>query len=142
MANSSDARQDRPLTKRRTTLLLIAGALVGFLPRPSRSDAVPQKPTTIPPVVTAGSGFPDLKRLGPAHQVRMIGYRDATFRVTTADGQTSEFWEWDLRFKIDSSDAGPLRGVPVIVPTGRTGDRVWVFFAAPDEISNFIKDQG
>ncbi len=86
--------------------------------------------------------FPDLKRLGPAHQVHAISYSDQTFHVTTRDGQTSDFWEQDLRFKIDSSAAGPLPGAPIIVSAGTMGDRAWLFFGAPEEISDFIKDQG
>jgi cytochrome c len=61
--------------------------------------------------------------------------------VTTADGQTTDFWEVNLRLKTDSSDTGPLAGKPVILPAGMMGDRASVFFATPDEISTFIKQQ-
>lgn len=57
----------------------------------------------------------------------------------TADGQSAEFTEADLQFKVDSSPLGPRRGNPVILPAGHLGDRSWVFFAAPDEIGAFIK---
>ncbi len=142
MTNSSDTRRDGFLTKRRATLLLIGGALAGVVPRAARLDAEPQKTTTTPPVMTAAPGFPDLKRLGPAHQVRAISYGGQTFHVTTRDGQTADFWERNLRFKIDSSAAGPLRGAPIILSAGTMGDRAWVLFGAPDEIRDFIKDQG
>ena len=92
--------------------------------------------------MTAVPGFPDLKRLGPAHHVRTISYGGQTFRVTTRDGQTSDFWEQDVRFRIDSSAAGPIRGASIILSAGAMGDRAWVFFGAPEEISEFIKDQG
>jgi len=51
----------------------------------------------------------------------------------------TNFWEANLRFKTDSSDAGPAAGKPVIMRAGMMGDRASVFFAAPDEISAFIK---
>jgi len=141
MTNSSDARRDGPLTKRRTTLLLAAGALAGIIPGTARPNVEPQNATTTRRNPTAVPGFPNLKRLGPAYQVRMIGHRHQTLRVTTGDGQTTDFRESDLRFKIDSSAAGPLQGAPVIVPSGM-GDRAWVFFATPAEIGRFIRDQG
>ena len=86
-------------------------------------------------------GFADLKKLGPDHQVQAIRYCRDTYRVTTADGQTADFWEVNLRFKTDSRDTGPLAGKPAILPAGMQGDRASVFFASPDEISAFIKHQ-
>ena len=71
--------------------------------------------------------FEDLKQLGPDHQVRAIRYL--------------AFTESNLRFRTDSSATGPHREKPVIIPTGMMGDRASVFFAAPDEISTFVKDQ-
>lgn len=87
------------------------------------------------------TGFHDLKTLGAAHQVQAIRYCHDTYHVTTADGKTADFWEANLRFKTDSSDTGPVAGKPVILPAGMMGDRASVFFAAPDEISTFIKHQ-
>jgi cytochrome c len=48
-------------------------------------------------------------------------------------------WEFNLRLKTDSSNDGPQAGKPVIVGTGMQGDRAAVVFAAPEEISAFIK---
>ncbi len=93
------------------------------------------------PAFAAGPGFQDLKKLGPDRQVQAIRYCHDTYRVTTADGQTTDFWEANLRFKTDSSDSGPLTGKPAIMPAGMQGDRASVFFAAPKEISAFINDQ-
>ena len=61
--------------------------------------------------------------------------------MTTADGETADFWEVNLRFKTDSSQTGPLPGKPTLMPAGMQGDRASVFFASPEEISNFIKHQ-
>ena len=83
--------------------------------------------------------FPDLKLAGPDHQVHSIAHSPGAYRVTTADGRSARFLEADLRFKIDSSDLGPHNGTPVILPAGTEGDRAWVFFASPEEISRFIK---
>ncbi len=85
--------------------------------------------------------FQDLKKLGPDRQVEAIQYCHNTYRVTMADGKTADFWEANLRFKTDSSDTGPPSGKPVIMPAGMMGDRASVFFAAPEEISAFIKDR-
>ena len=89
----------------------------------------------------ATSPFEDLKKLGSDHEVQAIRYCHDTYHVMTADGQSSDFWEANLRFKTDSSDAGPLSGKPVIMRAGMMGDRASVFFAAPEEMSAFIKHQ-
>jgi cytochrome c len=102
--------------------------LIAFLKVGSTGSAAP-----------AARGFQDLKKLGPDHQVQAIRYCRDTYHVTTADGQTADFWEANLRFKTDSSDTGPVAGKPVILPAGMMGDRASVFFAAPNEISTFIK---
>lgn len=85
--------------------------------------------------------FQDLKKLGPDRQVRSIRICHDSYFVATADGKTADFWEPNLRFKTDSSDGGPVNGKPVILPAGMMGDRASVFFAAPEEISPFIKHQ-
>jgi cytochrome c len=88
-----------------------------------------------------GAQFPDLKKLGPEHQVQAMRYCRDTYHVDTADGKSTDFWEANLRFKTDSSDTGPQSGKPVIMPAGMMGDRASVFFAAPEEIGAFIKHQ-
>ena len=85
-------------------------------------------------------GFQDLKKLGPGHEVRAIRYCRDTYHVTTADGQTADFWEVNLRLT-DSTETGPVAGRPAILPAGMQGDRASVFFASPDEFSAFIKHQ-
>jgi len=62
-----------------------------------------------------------------------------TYTVETADGKKQRVWEFNLRFKTDSSKDGPLPGKPVIVGAGMQGDRASVVFAGPAEIGNFIK---
>lgn len=106
--------------------------LLAFLKAASAGGAVP---------AVREAGFQDLKALGADHQVQAIRYCRDTYHVTMADGRTTDFWEANLRFKTDSSDTGPVAGKPVIQPAGMMGDRAAVFFAAPDEISTFIKHQ-
>ena len=83
--------------------------------------------------------FQDLKKMPPEHQVSTITYCRDTYHVTTADGETADFWEVNLRFKTDSSEHGPALHQPAILPAGMMGDRATVFFAIPEQISYFIK---
>lgn len=82
----------------------------------------------------------DLKSAGPKMQVVSLEYCDDTYVVKTAAGGTYKFWEFNLRLQTDSSKYGPPRGKPVIVGTGMMGDRAAVIFAAPREISSFIRE--
>jgi cytochrome c len=80
----------------------------------------------------------DLKTAPPAGQVRALTYCGDTYTVETADGNVQKVWEFNLRFKSDSSKLGPSPGQPVIVGAGMRGDRASVVFASPKEISQFI----
>ena len=81
----------------------------------------------------------DLKKAPPAGQVVSISYCGDTYTVRTADGKVNKVWEFNLRFKTDSSKEGPLPGKPIIVGAGMQGDRASVVFAAPAEIGSVIK---
>jgi cytochrome c len=87
----------------------------------------------------AGSDMPDLKAVGPEQQVTAIRYCDDSYYVTTAVGETHPFWEFNLRFKTDSSESGPRPGRAALQPAGMMGDRASVIFADPEEISSFIE---
>jgi cytochrome c len=86
-----------------------------------------------------GGPDPNLKKLEPGIQVKAITYCRDTYRVTTVDGKTRAFWERNLRFRTDSSQDGPKKGAPAIMPAGMMGDRAAVIFAAPDEIAKVIE---
>jgi cytochrome c len=86
-----------------------------------------------------GGAKPDLKAAPSKGQVTAITRCGDTYTVKTADGKTQKVWEFNLRFKTDSSRNGPLPGKPVVVGAGMQGDRASVVFAAPGEISPFIK---
>jgi len=88
-----------------------------------------------------GGNAPNLKKLDPEDRVQAIRYCRDTYRVTTADGKTHNFWERNLRFKTDSSGDGPEKNAPAIVGSGMMGDRASVIFAMPEEISGFIAHQ-
>ena len=81
----------------------------------------------------------DLKTLGPERRVRAIRHCGDGYHVTTEDGRTVPFWEFNLRFKTDSSRLGPSRGKPVLLPAGMQGDRASIVFASPEEISRTIE---
>ncbi len=85
------------------------------------------------------SGKIDLRKAPPEGQVASIQHCGDTYTVRTADGKSRKVWEFNLRFKTDSSNEGPAPGKPVIVGTGMQGDRAAVVFAAPEEISSYIK---
>ena len=85
-----------------------------------------------------GGSVPNLKTAGPDKRVQKITHCRDTYRVTTADGTTRDFWERNLRFKTDVSEDGPQKGAPAVVAAGMMGDRADVIFATPEEISGFI----
>lgn len=87
----------------------------------------------------AAPDMPDLGTLDPEQQVTAIRYCGDTYRVTTAAGETIPFWEFNLRFKTDSSEKGPRNGQPALLPASMMGDRAFVIFAGPAEISTFIE---
>jgi cytochrome c len=82
----------------------------------------------------------DLKSAPPLAQVTAITHCGDTYAVRTADGKLNKVWEFNLRFKTDSSELGPRPGNPVIVGAGMQGDRASIVFAAPSEISGFVKE--
>lgn len=86
-------------------------------------------------------GLPDLKQSPPAQAVKAIRHCRDTYRVTTQAGAEIAFWEYNLRFKTDTSPAGPQPGRPVFVPAGMRGDRAQIVFSSPTEISTFINSE-
>ena len=81
----------------------------------------------------------NLKSAPAAGQVRSIKYCGDTYTIETADGKVEKVWEFNLRFKSDSSKLGPLPGKPVVVGAGMQGDRASIVFASPGEISTFVR---
>ncbi len=81
----------------------------------------------------------DLKKAPLQGQVTAISYCGDTYTVKTADGKVNKVWEFNLRFKTDSSALGPQPAKPVIVGAGMQGDRASIVFAAPNEIGTFVR---
>jgi cytochrome c len=114
--------------------------LIAFLKRATQPGQAPQlaQPRGGMMGMMGGGPAPNLKKLDAERRVRSISYCRDTYKVTTADGQTHDFWERNLRFKTDSSEDGPEKKAPAIVDAGMLGDRASVIFATPEEISEFI----
>ena len=81
----------------------------------------------------------DLKALESNNRITAIRLCRDTYTVETEKGEAHRFWEFNLRFKTDGSGNGPKPGQPVIIPAGMRGDRAYVVFASPAEISAYIK---
>lgn len=101
---------------------------------------------TISSAKTAGtapraSRLPDLKIAPPGSRVSALRHCGDAYYVTTGGNVQITFWEFNLRFKTDSSSRGPARGQPVLVGQGMVGDRAQIVFSDPGEISTFIKTQ-
>src|SRR5262245_17556807 len=81
---------------------------------------------------------PNLRAADTSSRIKAITYCHDTFKVTTTDGKSRDFWERNLRFKTDSSEEGPDKDAPAIVNAGMMGDRASIIFSSPEEISRFI----
>lgn len=100
-----------------------------------------------PPAQSGGGGMmgmsrskADLSKAPAEAQVKSIRHCKDTYSVETADGKTEKIWEFNLRFKTDSSKLGPRPGQPVAVGAGMQGDRASIVFASPAEISTAIAE--
>lgn len=77
----------------------------------------------------------------PDQQVEAVTYCDRVYRVVTKEGEPLEYREFDLRFKTDAGPDGPRPGTPVVIPAGMRGDRGFVIFASPGEMSESIRNE-
>jgi len=111
--------------------------LIAYLKAVSESKAPAAKPQGRGRMMSGGKL--DLKQAPPEGQVTSIGHCRDTYTVQTGDGKIQKVWEFNLRFKTDSSKHGPLPGKPAIVGAGMQGDRASIVFATPAEIGNSIQ---
>jgi cytochrome c len=81
------------------------------------------------------------REAGPNNRITSIRYCGDTYTVGVESGESHPFWEFNLRFKTDSSDKGPEPGHPVLIPASMMGDRAFAIFAAPEEISATIESK-
>ena len=68
----------------------------------------------------------NLKTLEANNRITSISHCGDTYTVTVETEEAYEFWEFNLRFKTDGSEIGPMAGHPVIIPGGMRGDRASV----------------
>jgi cytochrome c len=92
------------------------------------------------PQARQAGDLPELRKAPPEARVASIRHCGDTYFVTNGKQETMPFWEFNLRFKTDSSPSGPAPGQPVLVGQGMQGDRAQVVFSAPGEISKFIRE--
>lgn len=83
----------------------------------------------------------DLKQVGKDRRVTAIRHCGDAYHVTTETGRTIPYWEFNLRFKTDSSASGPARGKPVLAPQGMQGDRAQVVFSSLDDLKRFLVER-
>ena len=105
--------------------------LIAFLKANSEGKA--------PPAPQARA-LPDLRKAPARAVIASIRHCGDTYFVTNGNGDTRPFWEFNLRFKTDTSPTGPAPGRPVMVGQGMQGDRAQVVFSGPSEISRFIRE--
>ena len=96
---------------------------------------------TTPGMQRMGPRMPNLKKTKPDSIVKTIRHCGDTYFVTTQDGKTEKVWEFNLRFKSDTSDSGPIPGKPVLLGVGMRGDRAAVVFSSPSEFRTFIQQR-
>ena len=113
--------------------------VIAYLKAVAEGDA-PKSAPGMGGMMSMQSSHPNLKSAPPEGEVTAIKHCADTYTVSTADGKTTKVWEFNLRLKTDSSRAGPQPGKPAIVGAGMQGDRASIVFAAPGEISSFIKE--
>jgi cytochrome c len=106
--------------------------LIAFL-KVANSESSPMTAQHVP--------LTDLKSATTNQRVTAIRHCADTYHVTLGSGNTYPFWEFNLRFKTDSSKYGPYKGKPAILRASMRGDRAFVIFSTPAEISLFIEEQ-
>lgn len=87
-----------------------------------------------------GGGRPFLRMSFASERVVSITHCGDGYAVSTADGKTRRFWEFNLRFKTDASLHGPAPDTPILIDAGMNGDRAYVVFSAPQRVSGFIRE--
>lgn len=100
-----------------------------------RQVAAQQRPA---PDGERGGELMELRSAPAANRVASVRYCGDTYTVVTETGEELHFWEFNLRIKTDGSDNGPAPDRPVLISGGMMGDRAFLVFAAPAEISSFI----
>lgn len=88
-----------------------------------------------------GVAPPPLRDAPPRARVTAMRHCGDSYFIATADGAETPFWEKNVRLKIDSTETGPPEGVPVLIGSGRLGDRAYVIFRSLGELQTFIVEK-
>lgn len=125
--------------QRRTFFAALAAA--GSLPfvRTAPAEAAGPPSASAPLTASSPAAPLDLKSLGRADLVKSMRLSGGAYSVTTQDGGELRYSEPNLRIKTDTSPKGPPLGAPALIKGGMGGDRAYVVFASPREISKFIE---
>ncbi len=76
----------------------------------------------------------------PGQRIASIRHCADSYFIRTEDGTERPHWEKNVRLKIDSTETGPPQGVPVVLPTGRMGDRIYVIFRSVDDLRALVSE--
>ena len=143
-----EAALDKWLTNPEAFLHGTSMTFPGFKQPKDRADVIAYlravSENKAPPAAKGGGmmgmqrGKPDLHKAPPEGQITALKHCGDTYTVDTADGKSQKVWEFNMRFKTDTSKLGPAPGKPVVLGAGMQGDRASIVFASPKEISEFI----
>lgn len=87
------------------------------------------------------SAAPDpIGKAPPGVRVQSIRHCGDGYVIATKDGAKRPYWEKNVRLKIDSTETGPLDGVPVVLGAGMRGDRISVVFKSVADLSRMLSD--
>jgi len=86
-----------------------------------------------------GQEVPDLKKAPASRKAAKVEYCHGVYRIAFQDGKEQRVMEFNLRLKTDTGPRGPLPGTPVLLPAGMRGDRFFLVFSAPEEISRLVQ---
>ena len=98
-------------------------------------------PAAAPAGMMAMGPRANLKRVGKERRVTAIRHCGDAYHVTTESGRTIPYWEFNLRFKTDTSQNGPDHGKPVLASQGMQGDRAQVVFSDLEDLKRFLVER-
>ena len=133
----------RPTVHRRSFLVTAAGlaGALSFVRQGQANELNAIGPQSQASLRQRGALTLNLKTIGPMQEVVSIRSSNNGYQLTMASGATASFSEFNLQFKTDSSERGPFKSRPVLLPTGMQGDRATIVFSDPSEIGPLIENQ-
>jgi cytochrome c len=77
----------------------------------------------------------------PLSQITAMRHCGDAFYVTTAAGAEYQFWETNVRIKIDTSKRGPGQGKPILLRSGMASDSVSVVFPSLAALKKILAEK-